>query len=135
MLMSMNLGTTDGLGKLILRLALGILVLLHGINKITHGISGIEGMLQGIGLPTFIAYGVYAGEIIGPILLLLGWYARLGAGLIAINIFFALFLAHRPEFLNLTPQGGWALELQGMFLFTALALILTGPGQFSLNNR
>ncbi|EDZ66084.1 DoxX subfamily, putative [Nitrosococcus oceani AFC27] len=132
----MNWGmAADGLGKLILRLTLGILVLFHGINKITYGISGIEGMLQGIGLPASIAYGVYIGEILGPILLLLGWYARLGAGLIAINMLFALFLAHRPELLNLTPQGGWALELQGMFLFTALALILTGPGRFSLNNR
>ncbi|ADJ29751.1 DoxX family protein [Nitrosococcus watsonii] len=133
--MSIHWGMADDFGKLILRLTLGILVLLHGISKITHGISGIEGMLQGIGLPASIAYGVYIGEILGPILLLLGWYARLGAAIIAINMLFALFLAHRPEFFNLTPNGGWALELQGMFLLTALALILTGPGRFSLNNR
>ncbi|WP_420812607.1 DoxX family protein [Nitrosococcus wardiae] len=133
--MAMNLGTADDLGKLILRLTLGILILFHGIGKITHGISGIEGMVQGIGLPPSAAYGVYLGEIGGPLLLLLGWYARIGAGLIAINMLFAIFLAHRPELLNLTPQGGWALELQGMFLFTALALVLTGPGRFSLNNR
>lgn len=127
--------TADEIGKLILRLSLGILILLHGIVKITGGIDPIEGMLQSIGLPAVMAIGVYLGEIIGPILLLIGWYARIGAGLIAINMLFALLLAHSNEFFTLSPHGGWAVELQGMFLFTALALILTGPGRLSINNR
>lgn len=127
--------TADEIGKLILRLSLGILILLHGIAKITGGIGHIEGMLQGIGLPAAMAIGVYLGEIVGPILLLIGWYARIGAGLIAINMLFALLLAHSNDFFTLSPHGGWAVELQGMFLFTALALVLTGPGRLSINNR
>lgn len=131
----MNLNTADDTGKLILRLTLGVLILLHGIAKIFGGVGGIAGMLQGIGLPASVAYGAYVGEVLAPILVLVGWYARVGAGLIVINMFFAILLAHRQELLDLTPQGGWALELQGMFLFTALALVFTGPGRFSINNR
>lgn len=133
--MNIHWGSADDFGKLLLRLTLGTLILFHGINKISQGISGIEGMVQGIGLPASAAYGVYLGEIMGPVLLVLGWYARIGAGLIAINMLFAIGLAHRAELFNLTPHGGWALELQGMFLFTALALVFTGPGRFSLDNR
>lgn len=125
----------EDIGKLILRLALGILILLHGIAKLTNGISGIENMVQGVGLPAFVAYGVYLGEVVGPLLLIVGFYSRIGAGLIFVNMIFAILLAHRPDLLVFTPQGAWKLELQGMFLFTALALMFTGPGRFAINQR
>ena len=122
-------------GKLVLRLTLGILILLHGIAKLTNGIAPIEGMVTGMGLPAFIAYGVYAGEILGPLLLIAGFYARIGAALIAINMLVAIALAHASEVTSLGQTGGWALELQGMFLFTAIALMLMGPGRFGVNQR
>lgn len=125
----------DALGKLILRLVLGILILLHGLSKVTGGIGGLGGMLQGIGLPGELAWGVYLGEVVGPVMLIVGWYARLGAALIFVNMIFAIVLAHSDEIFVVTEQGGWALELQGMFLFTALALVFTGPGRLSLNRR
>lgn len=125
----------DAIGKLILRITLGVLVLLHGLAKVTGGIGGIEGMLQGIGLPSTLALGVYLGEVLGPILLIIGWYARIGAGLIVINMIFAIALVHTGDIFSRTPQGGWALELQGMFLFTALALVFTGPGRLSINRQ
>lgn len=125
----------DDIGKLVLRLTLGILILLHGTAKLMHGIGPIEGMVTAMGVPGFVAYGVYAGEILGPLLLITGFYARLGAVLIALNMLFALALAHTGDLTSLTKTGGWALELQGMFLFTAIALALTGPGRISVNRR
>ena len=125
----------DDLGKLILRLTLGVLLLLHGIAKVTRGVPGIEKMVEGIGLPSYFAFGVYLGEVLAPILVLLGFYARLGAALIVVNMLFAIVLAHRADLLVLTKTGGWALELQAFFLFTALALALMGPGRYSINRR
>ncbi len=122
-------------GKLVLRLTLGILILLHGIAKLTHGIEPIEGMVTGMGMPAFFAYGLYAGEVVGPLLLIIGFYARIGAALIAINMLFAIALAHTSELASLNQTGGWALELQGMFLFTAIALMLMGPGRYGVNQR
>ena len=125
----------DDIGKLILRIALGAMILLHGIAKITGGIGGIEKMVAGAGLPGFFAYGVFIGEVVAPILLILGFYSRISAAVIAINMVVAIALAHAKDLLVIGPQGGWALELQGMFLFTAVALALTGPGRFSINRR
>src|SRR5688572_508599 len=112
----------DDFGKLVMRLALGLLVLLHGIAKLKTGVGGISGMVTGIGLPQWFAYGVYVGEILAPIMVIIGLYARAGAFIIFINMIFAIALVHRPELFTLGKQGGYALELQAMFLFTALAL-------------
>jgi putative oxidoreductase len=69
-------------------------------------------------------------------MLIAGFYARIGALLVAINMLFAFALVHMGELTHLSPQtGGWALELQGMFLFTAIALALLGPGRYSVNGR
>lgn len=125
----------DDAGKLILRITLGVLILLHGVSKLTKGVSGIEGMLQGVGLPASFALGVYIGEVLAPILVLIGFYARVGAGLIVVNMLFAVLLAHSHEVFALTKNGAWALELQGMFLFTALAIAFMGPGRYSINRR
>lgn len=126
---------TDDVGKLVLRLTLGILILLHGIAKLVGGVAGVEKMLQSIGLPSYFAFGVYVGEVLAPILVIIGLYARVGAGLIVVNMLFAVALAHRQEVLMLGKSGGWAIELQGMFLLTALALALMGPGRLSINQR
>lgn len=127
-------GNSD-LGKLILRIALGLMILLHGIAKLLHGIGPIEGMVTGMGLPAFVAYGVFLGEVVAPILVILGFYGRIGAIVIVINMLFAIALAHSDEIFTLNSQGAWAIELQGMFLFTALALAVMGPGRFSINRR
>ncbi|MCQ4233569.1 DoxX family protein [Pseudomonas stutzeri] len=123
---------TEDIGKLVLRLALGVLMLLHGISKVVNGVDGIVGMVTGLGLPAAVAYGVYLGEVIGPLLVIVGLYTRVGALLIAGNMLFALLLAHRAELFTLAPTGGWALELQGMFLFGAVAVLLLGAGRFSV---
>ena len=125
----------ENTGKLILRLTLGTLILLHGIAKLTGGVGGLSGMVTAAGLPAFVTYGVYVGEVIAPILVLIGWYSRIGAALIAINMLFAIALAHRAEIFTLGSSGGWALELQGMFLFTAIAIAIMGPGRFSVNEK
>jgi putative oxidoreductase len=122
-------------GKLILRLGLGVLILLHGIAKLFSGIEGITAMVTGAGLPAWVAYGVYIGELAAPLMVIAGWYARIGAGVIAVNMVFALLLAHQSQFLALGPAGGWALELQGMYLFTAVAVACLGPGRYSANRQ
>jgi putative oxidoreductase len=125
----------NDLGKLVLRLTLGIFMLLHGIAKISGGVDGIEKMVQGAGMPGFFAYGVYIGEVVAPILVILGLFSRIGGAIIVVNMLFAILLAHRADVFLLGKTGGWALELQGFFLFTALALVFMGPGRYSVNNR
>jgi putative oxidoreductase len=127
--------TNADLGRLVLRLALGGLIIFHGIAKIRSGIDPITQLVTATGMPAFVAYGVYVGEVIAPVLVILGWYSRIGALLIAINMVFALSLAHRADLFNVATTGGYALELQAMYLLAAIAVALMGPGRYSMNER
>ena len=131
----MNPALQQDLGKLILRVTLGALVLLHGVAKLSGGLAGIVGMVEAQGLPGFLGYAVLVGEVLAPLMLLAGFHARIGGLLVAINMLVAIVLVHMGDLGSLNSQGGWALELQGMFLGTALAIALIGPGRFSVNGR
>ena len=119
-------------GVLLLRWTLVILMIFHGWAKVTGGVSGIEGMLVGKGLPAFLAYGVYIGELVAPLFLLIGLWVVPAALVIAINMAVAVALAHSTHFLDITATGGWRLELQAFFFMTALVVALThrlGPNK------
>lgn len=131
----MNPNTQADTGKLVLRLVLGVIVLLHGVAKLRGGLDGIEGMLVSHGLPGVLAYGALLGEVVAPLMLIAGFYSRIGALLIVVNMLFAIGLAHMGQLGMLNEQGGWALELQGMFVGAAIALALLGPGRYSANGR
>jgi len=125
---------SDDTGKLILRLTVGVLMLLHGISKATNpeGVGGISSMLVSKGLPGFIAYGAYVGEILAPLMLILGVFTRIGALLVVVNMIFAIGLAHVADIFTLGKQGGWAIELQGFYLFCAIAIYFLGSGKFAV---
>lgn len=129
-----NLLHNDAFGKLIIRLSVGILILFHGAAKVLHPdtLGFISSMLEGAGLPDALAYGVYVGEIIAPLMIVLGVYCRLGALVVVVNMLFAIWLAHADDIFSLTDHGGWALELQGFYLFTALALVFLGSGRYAI---
>ena len=120
------------LGKLILRLTLGVLLLLHGIAKLRGGVDGIAGMVGQAGLPPAVAYLVYVGEVIAPVLILLGLFTRAAALVVMVNMLVAVSLVHTSQLAEISKTGGWALELQGFYFFSALALVLLGAGRYSV---
>jgi putative oxidoreductase len=121
----------DG-GKLLLRIVLAVLILFHGVSKLVGGIGFITGMLAKAGLPGALGYLVYVGEVIAPLLILFGVFTRLAALVVAVNMIVALLLVHTSQFFTLNEQGGWALELQGMYLGAAVAVALLGAGRYSV---
>ena len=126
----------ESTGKLILRVTLGVLILMHGIGKLQDGVDVIEGMLANAGLPAFLKYGVYIGEVLAPLAVIAGFYARVGAWLIAVNMLFAFGLVHGGDLVAMAGGGGGLkLEAQYMFFFTAIALALLGPGRYAFNQR
>lgn len=132
---AMNQAAMQDVGRLLLRLAVGVLILLHGLSKLRTGLDGIEGLLEARGLPGALAYLVLVGEIVAPLMLIIGLHARIGGVIVAINMLVAIFLVHMGELGRLNGSGGWAIELQVMFLVGAVAVALLGPGRFSANQR
>lgn len=123
---------TNDTGKLVLRVALGALLLFHGVAKLSGGIGFVGDMLAKAGLPAVFGYGVYIGEVVAPLLILFGLFTRPAALVVAINMVVAVLLVHTSQFFTLNETGGWALELQGMFFFAAVAVALMGAGRYSV---
>ncbi|MBC7685692.1 MAG: DoxX family protein [Bdellovibrionales bacterium] len=122
----------DDVGKLLLRVALALLLLFHGISKMTGGVGFISAMLAKAGLPGLLAYLVYVGEVLAPLLILGGLFTRAAAAAVVINMVVAILLVHTGDVFTLSKTGGWALELQGMYLATALVVAMVGAGRFSI---
>lgn len=118
--------------KLILRVVLAALLLFHGISKLHNGIGFVADMLAKAGLPAVFGYGVYIGEVIAPVFILIGLFTRPAALIVAINMIVAVLLVHTSQFFTLNETGGWALELQALYFFTAVAVALLGAGRYSV---
>lgn len=117
---------------LLARLGVGGMMLLHGIGKLTGGIVWLEQLLQLNGMPAFLAYGVYLGEIVAPLMLIVGFAVRPAAFILLVNMVFAVGLTHADDLWLLSPQGGWMLEVQGLYMLFAVVLMLSGGGRFSV---
>ncbi|MCG8579256.1 MAG: DoxX family protein [Bacteroidales bacterium] len=120
-------------GLLVLRLSVGILMLFHGLAKLS-GLGFIKGMLTEAGLPAFIAYGVYLGEIVAPLLIIIGFRTRLASVVYIINVLVAILLVHAKDIFTLNQHGGWGIELLGLYFFGAVALFFTGAGRLSVSS-
>ena len=119
-------------GKLILRLSIAILMLFHGYKKFNYGIEGIKGLVLKAGLPEFLAYGVYMGEIIIPILLIVGLCTRVSALIFSGTMFFAIYLAHADTLFTIDPKtGGLMVELPLLYLLGGVTLFFLGAGKYS----
>lgn len=123
---------SENIAKLILRVMVGGMMLFHGIHKALNGIGFIKGMLKSQGLPEMLAYGVYAGEILAPIFLIIGWKSRVWAAVVAFNMITVLYLAHGGDLLSLGAHGAWAVELPMFYLLSAFAIVLLGSGKYAV---
>jgi putative oxidoreductase len=122
----------DDLAKLLLRVTLGGLVLFHGFAKIVRFHDYAPNLVSRAGWPSELGYLVYAGEVVAPLMLILGLWTRPAALIVAINMTVAFLLVHTHQFFTLASTGGWALELQCMYFVTALVIALLGAGRHSV---
>lgn len=119
-------------GKLLLRLSVGGLMLFHGIGKLLTGAAGIKGLLASFGLPEFIAYGTFLGEIVAPAFIILGILTRPSALLVAFTMVVAWLMIGINKTFVLDATGAWAIESLVYFFISALALALMGSGKYSV---
>ena len=126
------LRSTD-LGLLLLRIALGGLMLFHGMHKLIYGVGFIGDMLAAIGLPSFIAYGSLLAELVASLMIICGIWTRLASVVFAGNMVVAILMAHASEMFSLPPMtGGLVIELPLLYLLGAAVLCLTGGGRVAV---
>ena len=123
------------LGKLLLRLLVGMMIMFHGIDKLIDGIAGVKSLVVSAGLPEFFAYGVYIGEIIVPIFIILGLYARMASVVLALNMAMAIFLAYGTSLFDLGKHGAPAAELPLIYLVLSIVIFLIGSGRYAVNSK
>jgi putative oxidoreductase len=123
----------DDLAKLIVRVTCAGLLVLHGSHSLTHGIQHIKDMVRNVGLPEFVAYGNLIGEVLAPILMIVGYKARIAALIVAFNMLASILIAHRDIAFARNDFGGWMIELNVFYMLTALAVFFSGAGRYSLS--
>lgn len=122
----------DDVGKLLLRLTVAGLFLFHGISKLIHGVAWMAGPLAAFHLPAFISYGAYVGEVIAPVFIIIGLYSRIAGLVVAFDMFMAVLLVAHGRMFTLNGGGGWGLELEAFYFFTAICVFFLGAGRYSL---
>lgn len=124
---------TVGLGLLLLRVVAGVVFFMHGWQKLVdNGISQTQTGFDGMGapLPEITAVIVTFVELIGGIALILGALTQIAGILLAIDMVSALFIVHIENGIFVANMG---YELVFLLGGAALALVLTGPGPFAID--
>lgn len=123
------------LGLLILRLALGPMLLLHGCNKVWGGggLAGTEGWFRSLGLrPAWLHARIApVNEIAAGILMTLGLLNGLAAMAFVGLMLVATFTDHRGKG-YFVFKGGW--EYTVLVAMAAVAIAALGPGDWSLDH-
>ncbi|HEX8260655.1 MAG TPA: DoxX family protein [Rubrobacteraceae bacterium] len=125
------------LAPLAVRLIVGIIMLAHGWQKLTEMGPGNFGgqMLAGLGvpLPVFAGYVVTFVEIIGGILLIVGFLSRLAALLLTINLIVAILLV-KTNVGFISGSSGTGAELDLALIAGLLVILFAGPGRLSVDH-
>jgi len=128
---------------LVSRLALGVVILPHGMQKALglfggHGFAGTMGFLQSMGMPFLIALLVILAEFVGSIGLILGLGTRFMAFSVGLTMAGAAILgghASNGFFMNwFGMQKGEGLEYFILVVGLALAALIGGSGKLSVDN-
>ncbi|MFD2824659.1 DoxX family protein [Lacinutrix iliipiscaria] len=127
--------TKQHIGLFILRVCIAFTMLIYGITKLIHGIDFIKTLLTEFGLPSFFGYGIFIGEVIAPILIIIGFRTKLAGFVFAINCLVAILMVQLPNILKLNEFGGWEIGPIFIYMIFGIALIFTGAGKYGISTK
>jgi putative oxidoreductase len=125
--------TNYHIALLLFRISIAFTMLIYGATKLVYGNDFIETVVLDYGLPKFFSYGVYVGEIIAPILIIIGFRTKLSGLVFALNCIVAFLLVQIPNVFKLNEFGGWYLGLLFIYIIFGIALFLSGGGKYSVS--
>ena len=129
-----SLNQYKGMSLFFVRLAVGIVFLVHGVGKLFNvgptamGISGFAGFLTSLGVPAASVAAVLVAlvETVGGLLILIGLWTRVAALLLAVNMVVAILLVHISKGFS-AAGGGYEFAL--VLFLSSVALVLGGAGE------
>ena len=135
------LRTDDSLPLMIVRLALGIVMLPHGLQKALGlfggpGYSGTMAMFTSQGMPAALAFLIILGESAGSLGLIVGFLSRIAGFGISCIMLGAIAMVHLPNgfFMNWSgKQAGEGFEYHILALGIALVVLVGGGGRASVD--
>jgi putative oxidoreductase len=136
-----RLCATDGsLSGIILRVALGVVIFPHGAQKLLgwFGGNGFDATLKwfesNLHVPLLLALAVIFAESVGAVALIMGFFTRVAALAIAVDMVVAVYLIHWKYgfFMNWAGhQKGEGFEFHILAIAIAVALVIKGGGLWS----
>lgn len=118
------------LALLVLRVALGVVMVAHGYSKVFGGLSHHVQYVASLGLPGWWAYLSAAAEFLGGLLVLVGLFTRVSALSICIDLGVAIWKEHWHN--GLLGDKGYQFPLA--LAAIAFALIFFGAGPIALDS-
>lgn len=125
--MNPSASSSTQLGIAVLRMSLGAVWIAHALLKLlVFTLPGTVQYFASIGFPGFLAYPVFAAELLGGIALLLGVYAR-QTSLALVPVMAVAAWVHVPNgWVHTSTGGGW--EYPVFLMAASIALWLLGDG-------
>jgi len=121
------------LALLVMRLAVGAIMVTHGYHKVFGGLHHHAQMVAGIGLPAWLGYVSSFTEFLGGLLLLVGLFTRAAAFAVCVDLVVAIWKVHLNNGLIGSPdRPGYELALAAAAL--AFALIFFGAGPIAIDH-
>jgi putative oxidoreductase len=118
------------LALVVIRLALGAVMLAHGYQNTFRHLHDHVRMVAGLGIPAWLGYVSAYTELLGGVLILVGFLTRPAALAICIDLLVAIWKVHRRN--GLTGEHGYEFPLALVAL--AFALIFFGAGPISIDH-
>ena len=121
------------LALLLIRFALGAIMVAHGYHKVFGGLHHHAQMVAGMGLPGWLGYVSAFTEFLGGLMILAGFFTRAAAGAVCVNLVVAIWKVHLHNGLIGSPdRPGYEFALAAATL--AFALIFFGSGPIAIDH-
>lgn len=121
------------LALLLMRLALGAIMVAHGYHKVFGGLQHHAHMVASMGIPAWLGYVSAFTEFLGGLLILAGFFTRAAAVAVCINLIVAIWKVHLHNGLMGSPDHpGYEFPLAVATL--AFALIFFGGGPIAIDH-
>jgi putative oxidoreductase len=116
------------LALFLMRLSLGAILVVHGYPKVFGGLHHHAQMVAGLGLPAWLGYVSAFTEFFGGLLILVGFFTRVAAFAVSIDLFVAIWKVHLHNgFVGTPDRPGYEFALAAAALGFALVFFGGGP--------